>query len=206
MAAPAHRSVRIGLTGGIGSGKSTIAAILQARGAQLIDTDAISRSLTARGGAAIDTLRAHFGAAAINAHGALDRRWMRERAFANAGVKRDLEAVLHPLIGARCDELAAAAAGQPCIVFDVPLLVESHRWRMFVDRVLVVDCPFEVQIARVMRRSLWQREQVQSVIAQQAPRAVRRAAADAVIDNRVDDLAELQANLEALWRLWLPSP
>lgn len=194
--------MRIGLTGGIGSGKSTVASLLQAHGATLIDTDAIARELTAPGGGAIEALRARFGAQAIDAAGALDRRWMRERAFADPSVKRALEAVLHPLIGARCDALAQAARG-PCTVFDVPLLVESGRWRSRVDRVLVVDCPAEVQLERVLRRSQWQRESVLAVIAQQAPRSLRRAAADAVIDNTADEFGTLAQTVTALWELWL---
>lgn len=198
----ARPRMRIGLTGGIGSGKSTVAGLLQAHGATLIDTDAIARELTASGGAAIDALRMRFGMQAIDASGALDRAWMRERAFADPSVKRALETVLHPLIGARCDALAQAARG-PCIVFDVPLLVESGRWRTRVDRVLVVDCPPEVQLERVMRRSQWRREAVLAVIAQQAPRSLRRAAADAVIDNAGDDLGELAQTVAALWELWM---
>lgn len=198
----ARPRMRIGLTGGIGSGKSTVAGLLQAHGATLIDTDAIARELTGSGGAAIDALRARFGAEAIDASGALDRAWMRKRAFADPGIKRTLEAVLHPLIGARCDALAAAAHG-PCSVFDVPLLVESGRWRAKVDRVLVVDCPPDVQLERVMRRSQWPQEAVLAVIAQQAPRSLRRAAADAVIDNAGDDLGALALTVAALWELWL---
>lgn len=197
--------LRIGLTGGIGSGKSTVAGLLQAHGATLIDTDAIARELTASGGAAIDALRQQFGPAAIDAAGALDRAWMRGRAFADPASKRTLETVLHPMIGARTDSLAVAATGA-CIVFDVPLLVESGRWRPRVDRVLVIDCPPEIQLARVMRRSQWERNAVLAVVAQQAPRTVRRAAADAVIDNAGDDLGALARTVDALWQLWVGPP
>lgn len=201
---PAPR-LRIGLTGGIGSGKSTVASLLHGHGATLIDTDAIARELTASGGAAIGALRERFGPEAIDAHGALDRAWMRARAFADPAAKRTLEAVLHPLIGARSDALAVGATGT-CIVFDVPLLVESGRWRPRVDRVLVVDCPPEIQLVRVMQRSRWEREAVQAVIAQQAPRTLRRAAADAVIDNAGSDLGVLARTVAALWQLWLAPP
>lgn len=194
--------LRVGLTGGIGSGKSTAAAMLQALGAWLIDTDAISRSLTAAGGAAIETLRAHFGPDSITATGALDRDWMRERAFADPQLKRQLEAILHPMIGAATEQQAAAAGTAPWVVFDVPLLVESGRWRSRVDRVLVVDAPADVQIARVLRRSQWTRAAIDQVIAQQASRATRRAAADAVIDNRGDSIDALRADVEQLWGYW----
>ncbi|WP_295638958.1 dephospho-CoA kinase [uncultured Methylibium sp.] len=194
--------LRVGLTGGIGSGKSTVAAMLQALGARLIDTDAISRSLTVAGGAAIDALRAHFGPDSITAAGALDRDWMRERAFADPQLKRQLEAILHPMIGAATEQQAAATGAAPCVVFDVPLLVESGRWRARVDRILVIDAPAEVQIARVLRRSQWTRAAIDQVIAQQASRAARRAAADAVIDNRGDSIETLRADVEQLWACW----
>lgn len=195
--------LRIGLTGGIGSGKSTVAAMLQALGARLIDTDAISRSLTAAGGSAIDALRAHFGPASITSGGALDRDWMRERAFADPRVKRELETILHPMIGAATEQQAAATGAVPCVVFDVPLLVESGRWRARVDRVLVVDAPVDVQIARVLRRSQWTRAAIDQVIAQQASREARRAAADAVIDNRGSSIETLQAEVDTLWAHWI---
>ncbi len=194
--------LRVGLTGGIGSGKSTVAAMLQELGASLVDTDAISRSLTAQGGAAIDALRGHFGPDSITAAGALDRDWMRERAFADPRIKRELEAILHPMIGAATERLAAAAGAVPCVVFDVPLLVESGRWRARVDRVVVIDAPADVQIARVLRRSQWTRAAVDQVIAQQASREARRAAADAVIDNRGESIEVLRAEVERLWAHW----
>ncbi|RZT95001.1 dephospho-CoA kinase [Rivibacter subsaxonicus] len=193
---------RIGLTGGIGSGKSTAAAILQQLGATLIDTDAIARELTLAGGAAIEPLRAAFGSACIGADGALDRAWMRAHAFADPTARRRLEAILHPLIGARANRLAALAGPQATLLFDVPLLVESTHWRGRVQRVLVIDCPPEVQLARVMRRPGWSREAALAVIGQQATRERRRAAADAVVDNRRDDPAALEQGLTALWRQW----
>lgn len=195
--------LRVGLTGGIGSGKSTVATMLQARGALLIDTDAISRVLTASGGGAIEALRAHFGPDSITAAGALDRDWMRKRAFAEPQVKRGLEGILHPLIGTATEQQAAAVGSAPCIVFDVPLFVESGRWRSRVDRVLVVDAPTEVQVTRVLQRSTWTRAEVERVLAQQATREARRAAADAVIDNRGDSLAALEAEVAQVWRHWI---
>ena len=134
-------ALRIGLTGGIGSGKSTVSALLAARGATVLDTDLIARRLTLPGGAAIDAIRATFGDAFIGSDGGLDRPRMREAAFADPGRKRSLEAILHPLIGSEVERLAAAsAATSPLLVFDVPLLVESGRWRARVDRVWLVDC------------------------------------------------------------------
>jgi len=203
MTLPSGTPLRIGLTGGIGSGKSTVAARLVARGATLVDTDAISRGLTLPGGAAIPALRTAFGEAAIAPDGALDRAWMRDRAFADASVRQRLEAILHPLIGAEARARADAATGR-VVVFDVPLLVESAAWRSRVDRVLVVDCPRDLQIDRVLRRPGWTRDAVERVIDQQATREARVAAADAVIFNGADGLDALHAEVDALWRLWVP--
>jgi dephospho-CoA kinase len=193
--------VRIGLTGGIGSGKSTVAALLAGAGAALIDTDAIARELTAPQGAALPALAAEFGADLLRVDGALDRDRMRALVFADPVARRRLEAVLHPLIGAECERRAAAAAGRP-LVFDVPLLAESVRWRDRVDRVLVVDCTEATQVQRVIARSGWDEATVRRVIAQQAPRTLRRAAADAVIHNDGLTLEALAAQVSALCELW----
>ena len=192
-------SLRIGLTGGIGSGKSTVAARLVERGAELIDTDAIARSLTLAGGDAIEPIRESFGPAFIDAGGALDRARMREAAFADAGAKRRLEAILHPRIGAEVERRVAASTA-PVTVLDIPLLVESGRWRNRVDRVWVVDCSEALQVTRVMSRSDWTEAAVRAVLAQQATRAARRAAADAVIDNEGIDLDQLGREVDALWQ------
>jgi dephospho-CoA kinase len=197
--ASALLSLRIGLTGGIGSGKSTVAARLVERGAELIDTDAIARSLTLAGGAAIEPIRESFGPAFIAASGALDRARMREAAFADAGAKRRLESILHPRIGAEVERRVAASSA-PIIVLDIPLLVESGRWRNRVDRVWVVDCTEDLQVARVIARSGWTESAVRAVVAQQATRAARRAAADAVIDNEGIDFAQLGREVDALWQ------
>jgi len=200
----ARVGLRIGLTGGIGSGKSTVAALLVGHGATLVDTDAIARNLCAPGGAALPALLAQFGPDCIDsADGGLDRAWMRKQAFSDSTVRLRLEAILHPLIRDETEKLACATPAAACVVFDVPLLVESGRWRDRVDRVLVVDCPEEVQIERVVRRSQWTPDEVRRVMAQQAPRLLRRAAADAVIDNRRDTLDALQAAVDALWRHWI---
>jgi dephospho-CoA kinase len=193
--------LKIGLTGGIGSGKSTVAAMLAALGATLIDTDAIARALTAGGGVALPALQREFGDLIVGADGSLDRAAMRERAFADARVRQRLEAVLHPLIGAEAQRQADAANGA-ALVFDVPLLAESRQWRARVHRVLVIDCRAEVQIERVIARPGWAREAAARAIAAQATREVRRAIADAVIYNDGISLAELQAHTVAVWRLW----
>ena len=194
-------SLRFGLTGGIGSGKSTVARCLVERGACLVDTDAIARSLTAPGGAAIPALAAAFGSAVIGRDGALARDQMRSLAFADYGAKARLEGVLHPLIGAEALAQAAAAGTRP-VVFDVPLLAESRHWRERVARVLVVDCLESTQVERVMLRSGWSEDAVQRVLAQQAPRSARRAIADAVIFNDGLSLEALADEVRALWALW----
>ena len=195
-------ALRIGLTGGIGSGKSTVAGMLADLGAAVIDTDAIARSLAAPGGAAIDALREQFGAVSIGADGGLDRARMRQLVFTDPAAKSRLEAILHPLIGLETDRQASAAGDRPR-VFDVPLLVESGRWRARVDRVLVVDCSAATQVARVTRRSDWAVAAVQAVIDQQASREARRAAADAVIFNEELSLTELAADVSSLWTSWI---
>ena len=192
-------SLRVGLTGGIGSGKSTVATRLVELGAELIDTDAIARSLTLAGGAAIEPIREAFGADFIDAGGALDRARMREAAFADVEAKRRLEAILHPRIGLEVERRVAGSSA-PLTVLDIPLLVESGRWRHRVDRVWVVDCAEEVQLARVMARSGWTESAVRAVIVQQASRAARRAAADAVIHNESIGLDELVGEVDALWQ------
>lgn len=194
-------SRRIGLTGGIGSGKSTVATLWAARGAMLVDTDAIARSVTAVGGAALPTLRREFGAQIINDDGALDRDRMREMAFSDPSIRQRLEGLLHPLIGEIAQEQASLTKG-PVVLFDVPLLAESSIWRGRCDRILVVDCLESTQITRVSKRAGWRPEQVRRIIAQQASREARRAIADAVIYNDGCTLAELAELAGALWRLW----
>jgi dephospho-CoA kinase len=191
-------AARIGLTGGIGSGKSTVLQMLRELGAAAVDADAISRATTAPGGAAIPLIAQRFGPEFIGADGALDRTRMRERAYAHPEARRELEQIIHPLVG---EEMArqvdvALAAGTRCIVFDIPLLVETGRWRAQVDRVLVVDCEPETQVARVAARSGLAPEEVRAIIAAQAPRALRLAAADIVICNEGLTLAALRYEVE----------
>lgn len=191
-------ALRIGLTGGIGSGKSTVLAMLQQRGAAVIDADAISRATTAPGGAAIAPIAQHFGPGFITGDGALDRTRMRELAYARPESRRDLEQIIHPLVGEEIARQvdAALAAGARCIVFDIPLLVESGRWRAQLDRVLVVDCEPETQVARVAARSALAGDAVRAIIAAQAPRSLRLAAADLVICNEGLTLEALRNEVE----------
>jgi dephospho-CoA kinase len=193
--------LKIGLTGGIGSGKSTVASMLVPLGATLIDTDAIARALTAASGAALSALGREFGNSIFSTDGSLDRAAMRARAFKDATVRKRLEAVLHPMIGVEAQRQAEASTS-PALVFDVPLLTESVHWRARVHRVLVIDCSFETQLERVIARPGWTREAATHAIAAQATREARRAIADAVIFNDGITKLELQAHTEALWRLW----
>jgi dephospho-CoA kinase len=172
----------VGLTGGIGSGKSAAADEFARLGATVVDTDAIAHQLTRAGGAAIAEVRRAFGDGCIAADGAMDRDKVRALVFADAAAKQRLEAILHPLIRAESERRIAAATG-PYVVYVVPLLVESGDYRRRVQRVLVMDCPDAIQIERVQARSKLPAEQVRAIIASQAPRAARLAAADDVIDN-----------------------
>jgi dephospho-CoA kinase len=198
---PLAAPLRIGLTGGIGSGKSTVAAMFALRGAAVIDADAISRQLTASGGTAMPALIGVFGARIARADGALDRDAMRALAFTDSQARARLEGVMHPLIAHEAQREAAASTAR-LMVFDVPLLAESAHWRARVDRVLVVDCSVETQITRVVERAGWSRESAERAIAAQASRKVRRAVADAVIDNDGKDLPALQRDVAALWQAW----
>ena len=191
---------KLGLTGGIGSGKSTVAAMLAELGAAVMDADAISRAVTAPGGAAIEAIRQAFGAAFITPEGALDRSRMRSLAYTDASARQRLEAIIHPLVNQEIWQQArrAEAAACPCLVFDVPLLIESTRWRGQVDQVLVVDCSPETQITRAMARSALDRPAVEAIIAAQASREQRLMAADLVILNDHISLAELAQQVHAL--------
>jgi len=190
-----RKPLRLGLTGGIGSGKSTVASILASAGAAVMDADAISRSLTLPGGRAIPAILAEFGEQLIAPDGAMNRDAMRALVFSNPQSKRQLEAIIHPLVGQVLQEEshAALAAGHACLVYDVPLLVESgDRWRRQVDWVCVVDCEVETQIQRVMRRNQLSRAEIERIISQQASRQQRLDCADAVIFNEGIDLAQLK--------------
>jgi dephospho-CoA kinase len=190
-------ATRIGLTGGIGSGKSTVLQMLADLGAAMIDADAISRSTTAIGGAAIASIAQRFGADFITPEGALHRDRMREHAYRDPQARKHLEDIIHPLVSQESERQlnAALAAGVSCIVFDIPLLVESGRWRARVDRVLVVDCSEQTQVDRVVARSGHTPEQVRSIMSTQASRAERLAAADVVIFNDGISLEQLRDNV-----------
>jgi dephospho-CoA kinase len=184
----------VGLTGGIGSGKSAVGDLFAARGIAVIDTDAIAHELTAAGGGAMPAIRAGFGDGVATADGALDRAAMRAIVFADPAARKRLEAILHPLIRAE-SERRITAASSPYVILMVPLLVESGSYRERVQRVAVVDCREETQIARVMIRNGLAREDVERIIAAQATRAERLAAADDVIDND-GDIAVLPPRIE----------
>jgi dephospho-CoA kinase len=176
----------VGLTGGIGSGKSTVAHLFEARGAAIIDTDVIAHQLTAPDGLAIEAIRQQFGNEFIEANGAMNRARMREHVFAKPEARAQLEAILHPLIRAETERAANAATGT-YLMFVVPLLVESGAWAKRVSRVLVVDCPEALQVQRVMQRSSLTEAQVRAIMATQASRADRLAAADDVVVNASDE-------------------
>lgn len=193
----------VGLTGGIGSGKSAVADKFAQLGAAIVDTDAIAHELTRPGGAAIPHVRQAFGDGCIAADGAMDRRKVREMVFSDPTAKKRLEAILHQMIRAESERRIAASAGiAPYAVHVVPLLVESADYRKRVDRVLVVDCAEAVQVARVMQRSGLAEDEVRRIIASQAPRAARLAAADDVIDNS-GPLDALGAQVQALHERYL---
>ena len=196
-----HTAIRrIGLTGGIGSGKSTLAQLLVARGVALIDADAVSRQLTAAGGAAMPDIKREFGPAFIAADGSLARDRMRELVFAQPEARLRLQALLHPRILSALleQESLLINQGKPLVLLDIPLLVESAHWRQKLDRVLVVDCSTDTQIRRVMQRSGMTAEQVQGIMATQAHRAQRLSAADWVIDNDSDDIGKLMRQAQAI--------
>lgn len=185
------RRLIVGLTGGIGSGKSTVAALFAEHGAGIIDTDAIAHRLTQAGGEAIAAIRAAFGNDYLTADGALDRAKMRALIFSDAAAKQRLEHILHPLIFEQARAQLSQLQDQPYILVVVPLLPESRTFRQLVQRVLVVDCDENTQIARVIGRSRMSEAEVRAIIARQTPRAERLQLADDVIRNDagLDNLA-----------------
>ena len=191
----------VGLTGGIGSGKSAAAEEFERLGATVIDTDAIAHELTEAGGAALPQIESQFGNGFITARGAMDRDAMRRRVFSDPAAKQALERLLHPMIRAEADRRIAAAPG-PYVVYVVPLLIETGGQRDRVHRVLVVDAPEALQVERVRARSGLSDKEIRSIIAQQAARAGRLAAADDVIDNAgtLDALRKQVAALDARYR------
>jgi dephospho-CoA kinase len=192
-----NNPIRVGLTGGIGSGKSTVAGLLRDQGIPVVDADAISRSVTALGGAALPAIRERFGPNSIDASGAMDRAYMRERVFQDPNERQALEAIVHPWIRQTIHE-QVLACDTPWVVLDLPLLCESPHWREQLRWVWVVDCTENTQVQRVMARSGWSREQVLAVMEQQCTRAERLALADAVIHNEGIDLSELAQSVRAV--------
>jgi dephospho-CoA kinase len=191
----------VGLTGGIGSGKSTVADCFASLGVPVIDTDAIARQLTAPGGAALAAIRAVFGEAVMQADGTLDRAGLRRRVFAAATTRHQLEAILHPRIRQEVAQALATLAA-PYVIIVIPLLVETGGYRDLLNRVLVVDCPEELQVARVMARSGLAHDEVQAIIAAQAGRAERLSEADDVIVNTATP-AVLRADVSLLHQRYL---
>lgn len=189
--------LKVGLTGGVGSGKSTVASMLDDLGATIIDADAISRACTAAGGSAIPAIAHAFGQEFIGEDGALHRERMRSRVFSDVQARNRLEDILHPLIAAEMQRRASITT-TGCVVFDIPLLVESRRWRPQLDRVVVVDCSRATQVRRVQARSQWDLATIERVMQSQCSRTQRLGAADAVLINDGNSLEQLQKLVTAL--------
>lgn len=196
----AETAFSVGLTGGIGSGKTTVANMFAARGAAIIDTDQIAHELTMPTGIAMPAIARQFGTEFVAPDGSLNRARMRARVFADPAEKNRLEAILHPLIQSECDRAAQQAQGA-YLMFVVPLLVESGYWKKRVSRVLVVDCPEPLQVQRVMARSGLEEAQVRAIMAVQATRAQRLAAADDIVSNE-GDAAALAPQIDRLHALY----
>lgn len=192
----------VGLTGGIGSGKSTVADLFAAHGVPLVDTDLIAHRITAPHGIAMPQIAAKFGDSFVAADGSLDRARMRTLVFSDDGARKRLEGITHPLIRAETEREQREAQG-PYVIVVVPLLVESGSWKTRVNRVLTVDCSVETQISRVMSRNGFSREQVLAIIARQATREARLVAADDIIDNDNAPLKSLKAQVDAQHRVYL---
>ena len=183
---------RVGLTGGIGSGKSTVARLLKARGADIIDADAISRATTLPGGSAIPAIHDCFGPGFIAEDGGMDRSRMRDHVFKHPDERASLEHIIHPLVAQEVQQRIGSSSAR-CLVFDIPLLVESRRWRAQLDHILVIDCSPATQIQRVQQRNGWPPEQVEAVMASQSPRLQRSAAADSILLNDGQDMDALES-------------
>ena len=189
--------VRLGLTGGIGSGKSTVAGYLRELGAEIIDADAISRAATQKGGSAMPEIAKVFGNEFVSLDGSLNRMRMRERIFSDPAAKTQLEAIVHPLVASAIRDRSDRAQTR-CLVFDIPLLVESPRWRSQLDLIWVVDCETHTQISRVAARSGWDEASTRAVIQSQSPRPGRSSAADAVLFNESVTLSDLHTMVKQL--------
>lgn len=195
---------RIGLTGGIGSGKSTVATLFGDLGAYVIDADKISRSVTAEGGQAIEPIKKHFGAAFIQADGSLNRDYMRQLVFNDALARDALEGIIHPLIQQKMQHQLqnATLINTRLVVYDIPLLAESSHWRQELDSVLVVDCSHETQIDRVITRNAFTREAIEKIIASQASRVERLKVADLIIFNENINLEQLRSEVSQVAEIY----
>ena len=190
-----YQPTRLGLTGGIGSGKSTVASMFATSGFVVIDADAVSRNLTATNGQAIEAIKVEFGNAMISADGSLDRTRMRDLVFTDAKAKKLIENIIHPLIKLEMQQqdYDATKSGINLIVYDIPLLVESSNWRPILNKILVIDCTEQTQIIRVMLRNTLKKEDVEKIMTNQATRKMRNSAADILIFNdsiTVEELGE----------------
>ena len=190
-----YQPTRLGLTGGIGCGKSTVASMFATSGFVVIDADAVSRKLTATNGQAIEAIKLEFGNAMISADGSLDRTRMRDLVFTDAKAKKLIENIIHPLIKLEMQqqEYDATKSGINLIVYDIPLLVESSNWRPILNKILVIDCTEQTQIIRVMLRNTLKKEDVEKIMTNQATRKMRNSAADILIFNdsiTVEELGE----------------
>jgi len=215
---PAQRLFSVGLTGGIGSGKTAVATLFAEQNVPVIDTDVIAHALTSAGGAAMPAIETTFGKSFIATDGALERNRMRAIVFSDAAARKQLEAILHPLITHEAERTALAVArsgghaGQRYILFVVPLLVESHYWRERVDRILVVDCDEKTQLERVMRRNGMTATQAGAIMAAQASRMERLTIADDVINNNDDiiclppQVTHFHAHYQAQCSAWISRP
>lgn len=192
----------IALTGGVGSGKSSVSAIFKELGAAVVDTDEIAHQLTAPGQPGAHAIGVQFGAEYLRADGALDRDRMGELVFGDPAAKKKLEAILHPMIRAEVNTRVAENGQAPYVVIAVPLLIETGAYRTLAQRILVIDCDEKQRIARVMRRNGLSAAQVQRIMANQASRAARLKQADDIVCNDAD-LVKLRAEVEALHRKYL---
>jgi len=192
----------VGLTGGIGSGKSTVADLFAARGVPVVDTDLIAHRITAPHGVAMPKIEAGFGSSFVAPDGSMDRARMRALVFGDDAARKRLEAITHPLIRSETNREMQEARG-PYVIVVVPLLVESGTWKARANRVLDVDCSVDTQIERVMRRNGFTREQVLAIIARQASRDARLAAADDVIVNDGASIERLTHEVDALHRKYI---
>jgi dephospho-CoA kinase len=192
-----HTPFRVGLTGGIGSGKSTVASILRDLGITVIDADGLSRSATDAGGPAIEAIKSRFGPRSIASNGAMDRDFMRQLVFDQPEERLALQAIVHPHVLDGIEQ-QALSCGAKWVVLDLPLLCESPRWRTQLRWIWVVDCAEETQIQRVMARSGWGREQILAVMSSQCNRDERLALADAVIPNEGIGLEELSLSVRSI--------